>query len=57
MLCLLPYIFYFIGDKISADILKDKITPLLKANDRLKLTQDVALNRVREKGKSQFKLR
>ena len=48
--------FYFIGDKSSADHFKYKITPSLKENDRLKLAQDVALKRVREKGKPQCKL-
>ena len=47
---------YFIGDEISADFLKDEIEPSLKANARLKNTQDVALNRVRGKGKQQCKL-
>ena len=42
---------YFIGDNISADFKKDEITPLLKANDRLKFDQDVAFYCVIEKGK------
>ena len=51
MLYSLSSIFFFIGDKISADSLKDEITPSLKANDRLKFDQDVAFNCVIEKGK------
>ena len=44
-----------IGDKISADHFKDEIAPSLKANNRLKFDQDVALNHVREKGKPRRK--
>ena len=43
--------FYFIGDKIDADCYKDEITPSLKTNGRLKFSQDVAMNRIREKVK------
>ena len=43
-------LFYLIGDKIATDCLKYEIIPSLKANDRLKLDQDVALNHVRDKG-------
>ena len=48
--------FYFIGNKIAADCFKDEITPSLKANDRLKFAQDMALNNVIEKGKPRCKL-
>ena len=40
--------FFFIGGKISAGSFKDKITPSLKENDRLKFAQDVVLNNLRE---------
>ena len=53
MLCSLASKFNFIGDKTAVDCFKDKITPFLKTNDRLKLDQDVALNHVRKKGKLQ----
>ena len=56
MFCALSYKFIFIGDKISANILKYEITPSLKANGRLRFAQNVALNRVREKGKPQWKI-
>ena len=46
-----PTELYFIGDNICADNLKDEITPFLKANNGLKFAHDVALNRVRDKGK------
>ena len=49
MLCSLSSEFYFIGDKSYVDNLKDEITPSLQANDRLKFSQNVALNHVREK--------
>ena len=39
--------FYFIGNKIDADLLKDEITPSLKANYGLKFSQDVASNHAR----------
>ena len=45
-----------IGDKIAADHFKDEIAPLLKANNRLKLAQYVALNNVREKVKPQCEI-
>ena len=48
--------FYFIGDKIDADCYKDEITPSLKTNGRLKFSQDVETNHVREKGKTRRKL-
>ena len=41
---------YFIYDIISADYFKEEITPSLKANYRLILSQDGALNHVRDKG-------
>ena len=41
--------FYFIGDKIDADHFKYEIVPSVKGNGRLKFSQDVAMNRVREK--------
>ena len=47
----LSHAFFFIGDKIAAKFLKDKIISSLKANNRLKMSQDAALNRIREKGK------
>ena len=46
----------FIGDKIAAGYFKDKITPSLKENDRLKFSQDVALNNVRDKVEPRCKL-
>ena len=49
-------VLFFIGDKISSDRLKDEIIPSIKENDRPKLSQDVALNHVREKLKPQCKL-
>ena len=52
MFCTFSYSFYFIGDKIVADLFKDEIRPSLKENDRIKFAQDVALNNVREKGKT-----
>ena len=45
--CSFSSAFYFIGDKHSADRFKGEIIPPLKANDRLKFAQDVALNHVR----------
>ena len=51
MICSLSSAFYFIGDKISADCFGDNNTLSLKENDRLKFTQDLALNHVIEKGK------
>ena len=56
MLYSLSYSFYLIGGKISADHFKDGITPSLKANDKLKFAQDVALNHVIDKGKLLYKL-
>ena len=50
--CSFSYSFYFIGDKRFAGYFKDEIRPSLKANDRLKFSQDVALDHVREKGKT-----
>ena len=46
--------FYFVGGKISDGIFKDENTPSLKSNDRLKFSQDVALNRVGGKWKPQW---
>ena len=46
----------FIGDTIASDCFKEEITPSLKANDRLKLPQYVALDRVRKRGKPRCKL-
>ena len=46
--CSLSSAFYFIGDKIAADNFIREITPSLKAEDRLKFSQDVALNHVRD---------
>ena len=54
--CSLSSALFFIGDKIAADCFKDKITPLLKANDTLKFSQEVALNHERKKGNLQCKL-
>ena len=54
--CSFSSAFYFIGDKIDADCFKDEITPLIKANYRLKFAQNVALNNWREKGKPWCKL-
>ena len=44
VLCSFSSSFFFIGDEIDADDFKDEITPLIKANDRLKFAQDLALN-------------
>ena len=52
----LSYAILFIGDKISSDRFKDKITHLLKAHDRLKFAQDVALNCVQKKVKPRYKI-
>ena len=49
-------VFYFIGDKISANCFKDEITSSLKTNDGLKFSQDVVFNHVREKGNPQCKI-
>ena len=48
MFCSLLYAFHFVGDKIASDSFKDETTPLLKSNYRLKFTQDVAMNNVKE---------
>ena len=48
--------FFSICDKIDADHFEYEITPLLKENDRLKFSQDVALNPVIEKEKPQWKI-
>ena len=47
VLCSVSSEFYFLGDKIIADWFKDEITPSLKSNYWLKLSQDMALNHVR----------
>ena len=52
----LSSVFYFIGDKIAADIFEYEITPSLKANDGIKFSQDLILNHVIDKGKPQCKL-
>ena len=49
----LSSVFYFIGDKIAADIFEYEITPSLKANDRIQFDKGVVLNHVQEKGKPQ----
>ena len=54
--CSLSYNFYFIGDKVADGYFKDEIIPSLKASNRLKFAQDVALNRVRDKEKPRCKL-
>ena len=51
LFCLLSYVLFFIGEKITGDPFKDEITLSLNANDRLEFYPDVALNHVREKGK------
>ena len=56
MFCSFSSEFRFIGDKISADYFKDGITPPLKANDSLKISQYVAINCEREKGKPRCKI-
>ena len=56
VLCSLSYTLVLIGDKIIADHFKDKITPYLKENDRLKLAQDVALDDLTDKGKPLWKI-
>ena len=47
---------FFIGNKIAADYFQDAITPYLKASNRFKFAQEVALNCVREKVKPKHKL-
>ena len=47
--------FFCTVDKISADQFEDEITPSLKTNDGLKFSQDVALNRVKEKKQLGYK--
>ena len=54
--CSFKSTFYFICDKIYADNLKYEITSSLKANNRLKFYQDLAFNRVINKGKLRCKL-
>ena len=44
--------FYSIGDNIAVDCLKDEIALSLRANSSLQFSQYVALNHVREKGKT-----
>ena len=56
ILCSLPPVFYFVGDKIDADHLKDEISPSLKAEDSLKFAQNLAMNNLREKGKQWWKI-
>ena len=56
VLCPLSPTFYFIGDKISAQNFKDEISPSLKTNDWLKISQDVALNNAGENRKLRSKL-
>ena len=56
MFCLLTSAFYFIDDKIAADLKNMKLHPSLKGNYRLQFSQNVALNRVRETGKPRCKL-
>ena len=53
--CSLSSTFFLIVDKIAADLFKDGITTYLKANDRLKFAQDMAINIVREKVKPRTK--
>ena len=50
------HMIFFICDKIDADHFEYEITTLLKENDRLKFSQDVALNPVIEKEKPQWKI-
>ena len=56
VLCSFSTALFFIGDKTAADSFKDGNTTSLKANGRIKFSQDVVLNHLREKGKPQFKL-
>ena len=46
------HLIYFVGDKVAADHFKDEIIPLLKANDRLKYAQYVAMNHMKDTGKT-----
>ena len=48
--------FYLVGDKTAADCFKDEIKPFLKAKKMLELSQNVAMNHVREKGKPGCKI-
>ena len=51
--CLLLSVFFIVGDKIAADHIKDEIIPSLKVNFRLKFSQYMVMNHVREKEKPQ----
>ena len=53
--CSLSYLFHFIGDNFYDYCLKDEITHLLKANNRLKFAQDVTLKFSRERVKTRCK--
>ena len=56
LFCLFSSLFYFVGNKIAAYCFKYEITSSLKANYRIKCSQDVAMNDVREKEKPRRKL-
>ena len=45
-----------IGDKVSVDNFKDKNTTFITENDRLKFSQDVAMNHFREKWRLKWKI-
>ena len=43
--------FFVVEDKVVAHFFKDEIIPLLKAKDRLKISQDLESNHVTGKGR------
>ena len=51
MFCSLSCEVLFVDDKISTDNFKAEIIPSLKAKDRLKISQEVTMNYVRDKSK------
>ena len=51
MFCSFSWAFFFVGDKVSIDHFKDEIITSLKSNNRLKFSQDVAINHLIDKGK------
>ena len=50
MLFQFPSEYFFVGNKVAADHLKEPILTSLKARYRLKFAQDVASNHVIDKG-------
>ena len=56
VLCLLLYVFFFVGNKVTVDHSKDDIIPFIKEKDRIEFYPSIAMNHVREKGKPRLKL-